>query len=115
MKKKLLTFVMFLAITTLSACLGQTANSDREEASIESSIQSSEESMPAITTEPSEESNSFESAESQAVPKSTQAPGPTSENAPKKVTLSGNRDDRFLADDFCYVEGESFFLLLEND
>ena len=111
MKKKLLTFVMFLAITTLSACLGQTANTGREE----SSIQSSEESMPAVTTESSEESTSFESAEIQAVPKSTQAPGPTSENAPKKVTLSGNRDDRFLADDFCYVEGESFFLLLEKD
>ena len=112
MRKKLLTLVMLLtAVAAFSACDGQTANPGKEEAS----SQSIEESMPAETTQPSEENESFESEEIVVPSKSTQTPGPTSENAPKKVTLSGNREDRFLADDFCYVEGEKFFLLLEKD
>ena len=119
MKKKLLIFLSLLTIAAFSACSDQTT----DPGSKESSLPSSEESMPAVTAQPSEESVSSEVVENQTedetesvtVPKSDQTPGPTSENAPKKITLSGDRDDWFLADDFCYVEGEKFFLLLEKD
>ena len=132
MKKKLLIFVSLLTIAAFSACSGLTAATDTKEASIQSSeestavesktaesTQSSEESKTAESTQSSEESKTAESTqsseESTIAPASTQAPGPLSENVPRKITLSGNRDDRFLADDFCYVEGEKFFLLLEKD
>ncbi|MBO4749617.1 MAG: hypothetical protein J5546_04815 [Lachnospiraceae bacterium] len=97
MKKKLLILVSLLTIAAFSACLGRTTVPGRED----SSIQSSEESMTAESTQPSE--------------KSTPAPESTQKNRPKQITLSGNRDDLLLVDDFCYVEGEKFFLLMEKD
>ena len=34
---------------------------------------------------------------------------------PKKITLSGKREDHIITDELCYVEGDKFFLILDKD
>lgn len=125
MKKKRFLLVLMAAALLIASC-GPAQTSSTEEGSNASTVQESTVDVSGTentVTEESIVSSSDQSDEAASANKeSSEAPsGETdqviindSEKYPPKITLSGNHDDHFIADELCYYEGEKFFLLIAD-
>ena len=131
MKKKQFSILIMAAALLLASC-GPAKTPESESVSSVTSVQESaasasgaESSIPVESTVAEEISSSSidESREvASADNESSKAPSNDayevlvndSEKFPPKITLSGNRDDHFIAERLCYYEGDKFFLMIDG-
>lgn len=108
--------ITLLAATLLLVSCGPTVPKESTDASIvssEASTASNESSDAAVVS--SEASTMSNESSDAAVVSSEVSTMEESKVFPPRITLSGNHDDHVITDQFCYVEGEKYFLLLDKD